>query len=472
MENFTENMDGPMRPTGGYSSPLMAHASGARLTVDLLQEQIPKIREGEVAQKKLDTETGLTSSEALPLKKTVREGQKAKDKLFAAALPLIRTVSVREYKRRQQWNSRVSLDDLMQEAIVGFFKGLSGFKTEAIRKSATNYLGQWMLVEMRRAAEVMDHDLQVGHDAGERFRRVRALRSRLVNDLGREPTDEEIADASRNPEYVTRPGLVGKTPEDGDKPHVGKGLTTAQVAEERTSRGRVGHVMRMTSGSEDSEDGPQLSGFVDSNRVVITEDPIVGPNDPALITAESEGAAVIATLVSRVLVEMKLPQIQTEIIGRRYGLPPYEEESSARAIARTMGVHRERVSKVLAAFTGEMTLPGGSFHKIVAELSYDDLDALGLTWLTETLGDWDSETMTDIVPPSILTETITITVTQGEVEEISAYVAWYQCDYEDKIYTAPLESPNLALKTLLCPDCGHMGNLIRTSKVAATASDN
>lgn len=450
----------PAPRPGSYQSPLMARASANRLTVALLQEEIPKIRAGEDAQARIEAGEETTSEERRALNQAYREGQRAKERLFAAALPLIRTIALREYRRRQQWNSRVPLDDLMQEAIVGFFKGLAGFKTESIRKSATNYLGQWMLVEMRRSAEVMDHDLQVGHDAGERFRRVRALRSRLLADLGREPTDEEISEASRNPAYVTRPGMVGKAPEEGEAVKVGKGLTVAQVAEERNSRNRVGSVVRMTSG-EDSESGGVGAGFVDSERLAPSEDNPGISIDPAELAAEQQTNVVIAALVARVIVEMELPVIQTEIISRRYGLAPHTEESSARAIARDMGIHRERVSRVLVAFADEMTEPGGPFHQVVSELSMDDLQAIGLGWLSDTLGPWDPAVAAKHQVSAVLTEELSTPAPTAASRAVGStsmdgVLAWFSCAADDNVFSGLYPDSRSVPQSRPCPQCGEL----------------
>jgi DNA-directed RNA polymerase sigma subunit (sigma70/sigma32) len=198
------------RSDSNYISPILRTLDNTRLTVELLQESIPIMRAGEAAQETLDASKNLNDAKRRALRKAVRDGEKAKEQLFNSALPLIKAIAKKEYNRRQQWGSQILMDDLIQDATIGFFKGLRIFDVSEIKKSATNYLGQWMLSEMRRAAEGMDNDLQVGHDAGERYRRIRAIRSRLAGELGREPTDQEIVTASKDPAYVVRPGMVGK----------------------------------------------------------------------------------------------------------------------------------------------------------------------------------------------------------------------------------------------------------------------
>lgn len=455
----------PETSAESYTSPLMERMADQRLTVDLLSEVIPIIRHGEEASALLASGKKLSKKAHREATLAARDAQMARQRVFAAALPLIRTIAQREYRRRQQWNSKIPLDDLMQDAIVGFFKGLNSFKQESVRKSATNYLGQWMLSEMRRAAESMDHDLQVGHDAGERFRRVRALRSRLINDLGREPTDEEIADASRNPNYVTRPGMVGRAPAEGEKAAVGKGLTIAQVAEERAVRNRVGQASRFGE-AEDSEDsGPAGLGMVAPDRIAPPIDSSTSElSDPAALIDESTGEKVIIELVSAVLGRMNLPEQQAEIISRRYGLSPFPGEGSAREISRIMGIHRERVSRVLAVFAEEMARRGGVFHQVVSRIPAEDLVDLGLGWIVTTLGEWEPEFDSTVRVPTVLTEPISLNKSKDPSGSTASdgILAWFLCDYHDRTFSSLYEEKSQVPKSRACPDCQRPSSLVRT----------
>jgi len=450
----------------GYASPLMLRLGTKRLTVEMLSEEIPKVRAGEEAAE--DLARGIRGvRKQRTAQDVVEEGERAKERLFGAALPLIKTVASREWRRRQQWGSQVTLEDLTQEAIVGFFKGLSGFKPEAMRRSATNYLGQWMLVEMRRSAEVMDHDLQVGHDAGERFRRVRALRSRLVSELGREPTDEEISAASRDPNYVTRPGMVGRAPKKGEAPATGKGLTVEQVAEERLSRSRLGHMARLISETNDDESKP---GTYDQERVASkTADntDLLGA-DPAELAADAASTRAIAVIVEQTIIRMRLPDQQREVIARRFGLHPYEEEASAREISRFMGVHRERVTKILTAFNQEMTRQGGVFHEVVASVPEEDLLALGLGWVMDTLGPWNPKKASKARIPSILVDPnlsdgrVSASPVEGSTKA-AGVLAWYLCDYHDQVFSCLYPDLRTVPRQRVCPACKKPSSLQRTS---------
>lgn len=456
-------LDATIAPTG-YQSPVLNRMSSQRLTVELLAEEIPRVRAGEKAGELLASGE-LSGERARTARQQARDGEQAKARLFAAALPLIRTIAQREHRRRQQWNSMVPLDDLMQDAIVGFFRGLAKFDSGEVRNSATNYLGQWMLSEMRRGAEAMDHDLQVGHDAGDRFRRIRALRSRLINDLGREPSDEEIAAASRNPAYLTRPGMVGRAPVEGKERQMGKGVTAAQVAEERAVRNRVGAATRFGDVSP-SDDAPSAPGTIAADRVVASPaDQLTAFSDPADLIDEAATHEVMAGLISRTLQRMNLPEQQTEIIRRRFGLSPYPDETSAREIARVMGVHRERVSRVLNTFTQEMTRPGGMFHQVVSRIPLDDLVDLGLEWMYDTLGPWKPEFDDQVVIPAALTEPISVAVPGATVSTAApGNLVTFWCEYHDRefasFYAADADVPSV----WPCPECQRPSELVRVAR--------
>jgi RNA polymerase sigma factor (sigma-70 family) len=449
-----------------YSSPLLSRVASSRLTVELLEVNIPILREGEAAEKAL----GKASNDALSpeklrkLRLLVKKGARAKETLFNAALPLIRNISQKEYRRRSQWGSAIPLDDLMQDAIVGFFKGLRIFNLEASKNSATNYLGQWTLSEMRRSAESMDNDLQIGHDAGERFRKIRAITSRLYNDLNREASDQEIVDASNNPHYSLRPGLVGRVA--ASKTKTPKGVTLEQVIEEREMRNRTGSAIRIGAGTdeEDTSGSDELS----VERINIADtgegaDSLTALSDPALIIESEMANSAISGLVVRLLISLELPEQQAEIIARKFGLPPYEIEASAREISRIMGIHREKIARVLNAFQSEILTPGGSLHRIIKDIDYEDLVNLELEWLYNALGEWDKSYSTRAIE---ISDELTRPISLSSDRKLKTMAAFYDCDFEGTTFRINLAKGSTPLNIIDCPSCSKPSNLVRfTEKV-------
>lgn len=467
-EDLTEDIDLSTElelSVSEYTSPLLSRVSNNKLTVELLKQHIPIIREAEKAEEIIKTKKDkLTEKQTRDLRHLIKEGAKSKEILFNSALPLIKTISQKEYRRRAQWNSTIPLDDLMQDAIVGFFKGLRIFDLDASKKSATNYLGQWMLSEMRRAAESMDNDLQVGHDAGERFRKIRAIRSRLYNDLNREPTDEEIVAASNDLSYTAKPGLVGRVGSADNKP---KGVTLEQVKEEREMRNRMGSTIRLGASTDSEDQGSSGEG----NELAV--DRIAGgdvnvddsaPNDlsdPAVIFESQAGGEMIAALVGKLLIHLELPEQQSEIISRKFGLAPYEKESSAREISRVMGIHREKIARVLNAFQAEILTPGGALHKIIKNIDYEDLSNLGLGWLSDTLGEWKPDyELLSLDTSEELTRPISL-ASDRKLKEMRAY---YICSYENIVFEIKLVKGASPLNIVDCPQCGKVANLNKFSE--------
>lgn len=432
-----------------YASPLLSRVISTKLTMPLLEEQVPIMKLGEEAEKKLSSTPGLNQESIKNLRKAARDGAKAKEILFNAALPLIRAISQKEYGRRAQWGSNIPLDDLMQDAIVGFFKGLKVFNLDSSKGSPTNYLGQWMLSEMRRSAEVMDHDLQVGHDAGERYRRIKAIRSRLYNDLNREPTDEEIVAASKDPNYSIKPGLVGRV---ANKKSAPKGVTLEQVQEERSVSGRLGNAIRFgeTSDEESSDGNGQLDESRIGSSLISETDSVNDFTDPATIFEANAGSKIIAQIVEKVIINLELPEQQSEIISRKFGLAPYEGEVSAREISRIMGIHREKISRVVNAFQSEMLRPGGTLHRLIKDIPYEDLTNLEIGWLYDTLGEWESSYEDTVLPvPDELTRPISL----ASDRKLKTMRAIYICDFEDRTFEIIMEKGATPLSIIDCPKC-------------------
>ena len=364
--------------SGGYMSPLMSRAqTSGRLTLDLLQRDVPLFQSGLAATVALETETRPANRESLA--QTVRSGRDAQDRIVLAAFPLIRLLAQRELRRRQQWRSQATFDDLAQEGNIGLIRGLKAYKMERPQKSATNYLGQWISTEMRRNAEDLDNDFGVAFDTAERFRRIRAMRSRLAVTLRREPTDEEVLAASVDPEYAARSPFAarGGALDDKDRPApVGKPLSQAQLDQERDFRTRVGQTARL---GEAAEDAPDL---IESAQPL--GDSTRGDAGSGIVDEAVQEA--VRGLIRETLDMMGLPPVQREIVARRYGLAPHLRESSARDISRDLSLHRDRVSKVLEAFSEQMARSGGAFHVACSRLHDAELADLGLGWVLRALG--------------------------------------------------------------------------------------
>lgn len=448
-----------------YQSPLMARLQGgAKLTLDLLATEVPVFQAGEAAKARLESGEKILKRERDKLAKEVLAGETAKETLVLAGIPLIKHLAKKEYARRRNWQSQVTYEDLVQEGSGGFIRGLRAYKVGGGQKSATNYLGQWVLTDMRRNVEAIDNDFGVSYDAAERFRKIRAIRSRLASTLGREPTDEEVLAAAADPLYrggskIGRVVKVSETPK--------RQLTQEQLDQERELRSRVGHTSRFGYATDTDEyTGPSP----DQGRPISAEYGSTAPGDPEDII--EDGARLgLAKLLMETFNLMGLPLVQREVIARRFGLPPHEKEQTPRDICRDMSLHRDKVGQVVEAFTEQMSSRGGAFHRACGQWDPEDLADLGLGWTLTVLGRWSETGAATPVPlPEILT--VPLTPRKSAVAppadpppnaRTAQVNAQFVCDYHGwgfvGVYLKRADVP----KTRACPQCGRESALLRVA---------
>lgn len=329
-------------------------SSGEFITAELLHELVPVIQ----------AQGTQHHSQA--------EIEQAKLRLYRAAYPLLVDIAAREYRRRQQWSSHSSMDDLIQDGSIGFFKALSGFDLAAMGASATHYLGQWMLVAMRRGAESLDHDFQVGQDQGQKFRRIRAIRARLSNELGRDASDDEVIAASSGDGRLYASAMLGKKSRSGS----GAELTDKDLDDERAYRERVGMLDRLDAASADPDQW--------------APEPISDTPEPGDVVADMDAIGHMQVLVRAVIRQLKFDEFQTDVIERHYGLSPYSEPQSLRSISRDLEVNRDRIGRVIRQFNEALKRPGGVLFSLLDQMSSDDREALDVGWLWEKLVPWTS----------------------------------------------------------------------------------
>jgi DNA-directed RNA polymerase sigma subunit (sigma70/sigma32) len=449
----------------GYQSPLMARMQGSgKLTLDLLRRDVPIFHAGEEAAKRLNEGSYDGADEHETLTRAVLDGEAAKERLVLAGIPLIKHLAKKEFTRRQNWQSQVTYDDLVQEGSGGFIRGLRAYKVHGGQKSATNYLGQWVLTDMRRNVEAIDNDFGVAYDAAERFRKIRAIRSRLSSSLGREPTDEEVLEAAADPMF--RGGQkIGRVNKETTTPK--RQLTQAQLDEERELRSRVGHTARFAF----SNDTDEYTGPSPDQGRSLHEEYIAPTGDPEDVIEDGARVGLTRLLLDTFNI-MGLPMTQREIVSRRYGLPPHEKEHSARDISRDLNLHREKVGRVVEAFTEEMSRPGGAFHRACGQWEPEDLADLGLGWTLTVLGHWSDvpAAAKNVALPEALTAALT--TRKGTVppppdqpagQRGSQVRAQFVCDYHGWGFVGVYLNRNDVPKVRACPQCGRDSALVRVT---------
>lgn len=345
------------------------------LTLTNLAYHVPRVREGKEAHVAINEENNLTASEIAQLKKKVQQGEDSKETLVLMALPLVSTIARSEYNRRSAWSSRVTLDDMVQEGVGGFLRGIDAYKVGGGQTSPTNYLGQWILSDIRRHVESLDHDFSIPHETIERHRKIRAIRSRLFNELERYPTDQEILDHANN--RANQPvNKMGKVNKEG---YTGKKLTQKNIDEERSYSASTGRLESLTVTDDENSEYEKKAN------------PLSGDEVPTSNTAIEENSArkALSRFFEKVFVSMGLGGMQEDIVRQKFGLPPHAAEIPLSGIAKNTNISKYKVNQVITAFTKEMSSAGSVFHAEVSKMDYDEVDSLGLGWVISIIGDYD-----------------------------------------------------------------------------------
>lgn len=428
-------------------SPLMQQINAQDpLTLKNLAYYIPRMREGRVAKAELDMDTeGTSTQDRQVLWNSYQEGEKSKEILVLKALPLINTIARNEYNRRASWNSRISLEEMIQEGIGGFLRGLDAYNIDGKQVSPTNYLGQWISSDIRRHVETLDHDFTIPHETAERHRKIRAIRSALTNELGRSPHDEEIIERANSDEHKPKTKM-GKLDKSSYK---GRLLTQKHVNEERAYASSTGNVSSLTVEDETSQSEYEKPATpLEENEQA-----------NSLNIEERSAKEALTRFLEDVFQRMKLGETQEKVIRQKFGLHPYFAEVPAIGIANNVHLSKYRVNQIITAFVTEMSSKGSVFHQAVSLLSFDELDSVGMSWVINSLGEYPKGSPQAV--NSVLTQTIKATPKTarknfGEQNRVMTYNyrAFYQCA-EGHVSDIGLIASNNKLRALsACNTCG------------------
>lgn len=445
-----------------YVSPLMSRLKEAEsLTLETLRKYVPLVQAGNNAVVRLREETQLPRDTSRQLHRTVHEGERAKERLVLIALPLVKTLAYREFRRRQAWSSRVPFEEVVQEGIAGLLKGINAYNVDGGHKSPTNYIGQWVMTEIRRNVEDLEHDFSVPYETIERHRKIRAIRSRLSSELSREPTDAEIIEAAADSagQYGdTKLGRVDKTSrvKDKDAPDRRRVITLKHLDEERDYARRTGAVK--STSLDTSEDGDASGSAEVATASVITSDHLSTDVDSFDSYEARKG---LNRLLESAFVSMHMGTIQQDIIRRKFGLPPFGEEQTLKDICQDTKIPRHKVNKILIAFSQEMAHKGGPFHSLVAQTPIEDLDSMGMGWIINLLGPWNGAA-SGYSAPAELTNNLHTGTVRRQPRLVRAppsqtgrtFIARYECLYEKYIFSRSYPDAATAPQECACPICG------------------
>ena len=280
------------------------------------------IRRGEAAFAKLQTNHH-TPEEASKLKEHMAAGQRARQRLSKANLRLVVSVAKRFVGRG------MSFLDLIQEGNMGLLRAVDKFDYKLGFKFST-YATWWIRQAISRAIADQARTIRIPVHMVETINKVNRVSRKLQQELGREPTDEEIA---------LEMGLL----EENERIHVEKSLLEGTPMDPLLTRklSRAAQkVRRIMSVSQEpmsletpigSEENSSLGDFIE-------DESMPGPVDQA-------SQQLLREQMKEVLDQ--LSDRERSVIERRFGLRDGQSRT-LEEVGQEFGVTRERIRQIEA----------------------------------------------------------------------------------------------------------------------------
>jgi len=190
----------------------------ALLNAELEVELAKRIEAGLFAEEKLASDKKLTKDMARDLRWVVKDGQRSKSHLLEANLRLVVSLAKRYTGRGMQFL------DLIQEGNLGLIRAVEKFDYTKGFKFST-YATWWIRQAITRAMADQARTIRIPVHMVEVINKLSRVQRQLLQDLGREPTPEELArELDMTPEKVVEVQKYGREPislstplgEDGD----------------------------------------------------------------------------------------------------------------------------------------------------------------------------------------------------------------------------------------------------------------
>jgi RNA polymerase primary sigma factor len=295
------------RANGAISPPEdddVAHLGHAPAASRDSQGEAPELLPGYFAR--ISKGKLLTHKEEVNLSRRVRSGDgRARRKLIEKNLRLVVSVAKR-YR-----GMGLPFEDLIQEGNIGLMKAVERFDPDRGWRFST-YATWWIRQAVQRAVADKGRTVRVPAHMGEKLHKLARGRGELVSELGREPTDGELAERLGWTEEETR--------------------FAVWVLPDATSLDRP-------AGAE--KDAAEIGELVVDERASrVAED----------LVAEAERALLFGALA-------RLPERARRVLVRRHGLDG-RRPATLRELAEELGVSRERVRQLQREAERSLRIPG------------------------------------------------------------------------------------------------------------------
>ncbi|MCC7451946.1 MAG: sigma-70 family RNA polymerase sigma factor [Anaerolineae bacterium] len=287
------------------------------LTADEEVQLAKRMEAGKFAREQLN-EYGdsLPADDRIDLQQVIEDADEAQEHLVRANSRLVISVAKRYVGRG------VPFLDLIQEGNIGLIRAARKFEYQRGHKFST-YATWWIRQAISRAVADQGRTIRVPVHMGDQINRLRRVSLRLTQDLGREPTMDELADA-----LETTPDKVSTLIEVSRRP-----------------------ISLETPTDEDEES--EIGEFVEDTRSPA----------PAAITEQEMLREHLAVALN------KLPPREAQILQLRYGLQDGEMHT-LEEVGKIIGVTRERVRQLEAQALNR--LRRSSSHQILRDFMFDE----------------------------------------------------------------------------------------------------
>ena len=261
-----------------------------------------RMEAGQMAQHKLD-EDGLNLEERAELMRVVLDGLAAREHLIRANSRLVISVAKKYIGRG------VPFLDLIQEGNIGLIRAANKFNYQLGHKFST-YATWWIRQAVTRAIADQSRTIRVPVHMGDQINKLLRTSHRLTQELGREPTSEELAGALEIP---------------------------TRKAEEMLRVARRPLSLEMPT---DDEGESELGDFIE-------DEDILAPD-------EEVSSSMLRELLRYILQD--LPPREVRILQLRYGLVD-GETYTLEEVGKKLGVTRERVRQIEAQALSRLRHP-------------------------------------------------------------------------------------------------------------------
>ncbi len=157
------------------------------LTAEEERDLAWKVVRGQEAAKRLEEESDLDEETRAELQKLVEEGEKAREHLIKANTRLVVSLAKRYV------NMGLPFLDLIQEGNIGLIKATERFNPSLGNRFST-YASWWIRQSILRALSNRGHAIRLPVHKRDAIRRMKRTKQEMYKTLGREPTDEELAE--------------------------------------------------------------------------------------------------------------------------------------------------------------------------------------------------------------------------------------------------------------------------------------